>query len=237
MQAIVLAAGLGSRLQARGPAKPLVEVAGRPLLQHVLERLAAAGIHEAVVAVGFLAEEIERAAFRWDLSLDVRFVRIADPSAPNGASALAAAPHVSGRTLLVMSDHLVEPALYVCVKAAGAEPGMLWLGVDRRLGHPWVDHDDVTRVRTEGDAIVAIGKGLPDYNGFDTGVFSVDVALFDALSAIPAPSLSQGVAALAARGAARAIETGDAAWLDVDDPRAHDLAETWFADMRRKVSA
>ncbi len=60
--AMVLAAGLGERMRPltdRVP-KPLVRVSGKPLLDHVLDRLAGAGIERAVVNVHYLAEQIER---------------------------------------------------------------------------------------------------------------------------------------------------------------------------------
>ena len=60
--AMVLAAGRGERMRPltnRLP-KPLVAVAGKPLLDHVLDRLAAAGIERAVVNVHYLADLIER---------------------------------------------------------------------------------------------------------------------------------------------------------------------------------
>jgi MurNAc alpha-1-phosphate uridylyltransferase len=60
--AMVLAAGFGERMRPltdRMP-KPLVPVAGKPLLDHVLDRLAAAGVERAVVNVHYLADQIER---------------------------------------------------------------------------------------------------------------------------------------------------------------------------------
>jgi MurNAc alpha-1-phosphate uridylyltransferase len=60
-RAMVLAAGLGTRMHPltdRVP-KPLVEVAGKALLDHVLGRLADAGVERAVVNVHYRAEQIE----------------------------------------------------------------------------------------------------------------------------------------------------------------------------------
>lgn len=59
--AFVLAAGLGTRLRplTNDTPKPLVPLAGRPLIDHVLDRLAAAGITRAVVNVHHHADKLE----------------------------------------------------------------------------------------------------------------------------------------------------------------------------------
>jgi MurNAc alpha-1-phosphate uridylyltransferase len=64
--AMVLAAGLGERMRPltlRMP-KPLVPLAGRPLIDHVLDRLAAAGVDTAVVNVHYLPEQLEESLAR-----------------------------------------------------------------------------------------------------------------------------------------------------------------------------
>ncbi|MBS0532220.1 MAG: nucleotidyltransferase family protein [Proteobacteria bacterium] len=59
-RAMVLAAGLGLRMRplTDNLPKPLVPVAGRPLLDHVLDKLADAGVCEAVVNVHYLPDQI-----------------------------------------------------------------------------------------------------------------------------------------------------------------------------------
>lgn len=59
--AMVMAAGLGKRMRpltATRP-KPLVEVAGKPLIDHVLDRLRAAGVRRVIVNVHYLADALE----------------------------------------------------------------------------------------------------------------------------------------------------------------------------------
>ena len=59
--AMVMAAGLGKRMRpltATRP-KPLVEVAGKALLDHVLDRLRSAGVEKVVVNVHYLADSLE----------------------------------------------------------------------------------------------------------------------------------------------------------------------------------
>jgi N-acetyl-alpha-D-muramate 1-phosphate uridylyltransferase len=61
-RAMILAAGLGTRMRPlteRTP-KPLVAVGGKPLINHVLDRLAAVGVDTAVVNVHHFADQIEQ---------------------------------------------------------------------------------------------------------------------------------------------------------------------------------
>jgi 1L-myo-inositol 1-phosphate cytidylyltransferase len=230
--AILLAAGEGSRLRSAAPLKPLCIVAGRTLLDHALHGLAEAGLRRAVVVLGYGAAEIEAHLAAHPAPLMVETVR-SDHHQPNGVSVLAAEPLVAGgEAVLAMCDHLVEPELYRRLAHAGAGPGAR-LGIDRRIESDWVDLDDVTRVASAGERIIAIGKGLEPYDCFDTGVFAIGASLFTALRGLESPSLTEGMRILAALDIARTIDCSDVDWIDVDDAWALGKAEAWRGAQRQ----
>ena len=74
MRAMILAAGRGERLRPltdRTP-KPLVEVCGKPLIEHHIERLAAAGFREIVINQGHLGDvlrEVVGDGSRWNVTI------------------------------------------------------------------------------------------------------------------------------------------------------------------------
>ncbi len=234
--AVLLAAGEGSRLRGSAPVKPLACVAGEPLIAHALSGLAKAGIARVAVVLGYEAEAIAAYLDAHDWPVAVEQVVVADWRLPNGVSALAGLERVGAPALLAMCDHLVDPALYARLAETGAGAG-LTLGIDRRLDDPAVDLDDVTRVATRGDRIVAIGKGLATYDAFDTGVFAVGAPFVAALRSLPAPSVSAGVALLAAQGQAGVVDCSDLSWIDVDDAPALLAAERAFGGRERIATA
>ncbi|MFW2853105.1 NTP transferase domain-containing protein [Sphingomonas sp. TX0543] len=230
MRALIVAAGFGSRLRAVSPSKPLTEVAGVPLIARVIAAARAGGATAFTVVTGHEADAVE--SYLRGLDSSIVCIRTTDWSRANGHSVLTGADAIGPeRHLLMMSDHLFDPAIVAHTLAAPDAP--LTLAIDRRLNNPLVDLEDVTRVRTSGDRIAAIGKHLADYDAFDCGVFAVDgrfhAALRDSIAAGGNGSISAGVEALAHRGGARVVDIGDAWWLDVDDPTALAQAEAALA--------
>jgi choline kinase len=239
-RAIILAAGYGSRLvRASDPPKPLIEVAGRPLLVRIVHQLRECGIREVVVVIGHRAELIRAAIANERLGVDLAFVEHAEYDKPNGTSLLKAAAFVEGPTLLSMSDHLCSQGLIAAVRQSRLSPELAVLGVDRRIGACF-DLADATKVRLSGDSIVAIGKKLTDYHALDTGIFRVTPRFVEALAELDGPqgvSLSEGVAHLARLGEFRVVDVGDEPWIDVDTPEAKEAAEVLLARYGDDLSA
>jgi len=224
-RALVLAAGRGSRLDHETP-KPLFPVLGIPLLARTLFTLEKAGITDAWVVVGYRGEEVRRGIESIErLGLRVHWIHNERWDEPNGVSVLAAEPELDGPFVLTMADHVFDAAAVERLrKGAGGLEGVD-LVVDREI-EAVNDLDDATKVRLEGDRIVEIGKSLDDFDVVDTGVFLASPELFEALrEAGEAPSLSDGVRALAGKGRARAVDGSGITWQDVDTPDDVDAAE------------
>ncbi len=232
---LVLAAGFGSRL-AEGRTdslKPLTKVAGKPLIQRTLDSLLHAGCNTAIIVLGFRAGHLEeeiRNAYSGSLSL--RFVYNPNFEKSNGLSVLAARPFIMGEFVLVMADHVVGDSVMEIARDHHPPAGGASLLVDRKIDTIF-DMDDATKVRTDGERIVAIGKELTEFDSIDTGVFVCTAGLFDALEEVRVErgdaSLSEGISSLARRGLMTVVDIGDGFWQDVDTPEMLAHAERSLA--------
>lgn len=107
--AMVLAAGLGKRMRpltATRP-KPLIEVAGQSLLDHLLERLSAAGVERAVVNVHYLADAVEAHLKKNAHGLDISISDERGLLLETGGGMVQALPLIDADPFLVVnSDNL-----------------------------------------------------------------------------------------------------------------------------------
>jgi choline kinase len=236
MQCLIIAAGQGTRLRSIAPSKPLAQVAGRPLIEHVVRAAAAAGATEFVVVTGYEPEPLE--AFLGSLAersgVPIQIVRNDEWARPNGISVLAAESRLGREFILLMSDHLFDPEILRDMIGADRKDAALTLGADRAVDNPLLDLEDATKIElSEGERIRRIGKTLPIYDAIDTGIFIATSQLLEALRASLAAggtgSLSEGVQALADSGRAFVRDIGGRWWLDVDDEAAFAKAEAALA--------
>lgn len=125
MRGLVLSGGRGTRLRpiTHSRAKQLVPVAGRPVLHHVLDALAAVGVTEVGVVVGETGDEVRASVgdgSAWGLA--VTFV---DQDEPRGlADAVLVARDFAGDEdlLMVLGDNLLEHGLHDLVARRAVMP-------------------------------------------------------------------------------------------------------------------
>ncbi len=229
MKCLIIAAGKGSRLQQRGDSKPLVPILGIPLIERAIRAAMEAGADEFYVVIGYQGERVRLFLERLAERLAIRITPLVndDWDKDNGLSVLKARHVLHEPFLLLMADHLFEPSLVRTLTARTLTREEIALAVDSNTCNPLVDMEDVTRIKMEDGKIHNIGKGLADFNGFDTGIFLCSPAIFGALEQSTRnrdTSVSGAVRILAAKGHANAIPT-DGFWIDVDDPAAFQKAE------------
>ncbi len=232
MDALIIAAGFGSRLRDISDSKPMTPIAGVPLLELGVRQAKAAGAQRVVVVTGHEAERLETAlpALSDRAGIPVVAQRVDDWSKPNGWSVIAGADVIGGNYLLMMSDHIFSSSILTrLAQQHGADRGVT-LAVDFRCDDPLIDPDDATWVKLDGAGFIeAIGKTIAPYDAVDCGAFLCTPELATAIRAAiaegKAGSLSEGMQKLADAGRAATMDIGAAWWLDVDDPRAFDLAE------------
>lgn len=100
MEAIILAAGRGSRLGnlTKTRPKPLVEVCGRPILEHLIKNAKRAGIDRYLVSIGYLGHMIKD--FLGDGSrMDIDLAYVSSDDIGPEKSLLLTRPHLSNETV------------------------------------------------------------------------------------------------------------------------------------------
>jgi dTDP-glucose pyrophosphorylase len=115
MKAVILAAGKGTRMRelTNEMPKPMLKVLGKPILEHILEGILAAGIREIFIVTGFRAEIVEEHfgdGSRWKarISYGRQVVQDGTGKAPELAKDFAG----NDSFLLTYGDILVPPETY-----------------------------------------------------------------------------------------------------------------------------
>ncbi len=111
-QAIVLAAGEGQRLRPLTVNRPkvMLPIGNKPILQHVLEAVAANGIRRIVLIVGFKKEQVQD-YFGSGASLGIDITYVEQKLQLGTAHALKQAEHLADDSFLLISgDNIIRPS-------------------------------------------------------------------------------------------------------------------------------
>ncbi|MEO7267955.1 MAG: sugar phosphate nucleotidyltransferase [Knoellia sp.] len=172
MKAVVLSGGDGRRMQPFTSSMPkqLLPVAGRPVLQRLLETLAGAGVHEVAVVVGSWAPEVRRAIGDGSAS-GVCVTYIEQPTPAGLAHAVGLAQEFLGDEdfVLALGDNLFgEDAVSDLLRLAATRPACGLLV--REVGDPRAY--GVAEVTGEGRVLRVLEKpSQPPTNLAVTGMY------------------------------------------------------------------
>ena len=234
MKCLIIVAGKGSRLKSLSDSKPLASILDVPLVERVIRSALEAGVNGFYAVVGYRGGQVRD--FLDDLggkiSAPITVIENDDWEKANGLSVLKAKQVLDEPFFLLMGDHLFDPEIARKMIDFPLMDDEIALAVDQDLKNPMVDMDDVTRVMASDGLIRNIGKGIEEYNCFDTGIFLCNPVLFSALEQSMRDtgddSLSGGVRILAGKGRVRAMPIDGKFWIDIDDPERYKQAEGYL---------
>ena len=229
MKGVIISAGIGSRLwkTTKQVPKTLLPYKNGTILSTIIEQLKQAGITELIIVVGFKKNYIVDYLQKNPQSLPVTFVENLEWEKGNALSVYKVKDYIKNEPfLLSMADHLVKVEALKQIVDSPERINLL-------LVDPFItenfDLDDATKVKTENDYIIAIGKELTDYNAIDCGIFRLEPDFFSAVEKAVAKgkdSISNAIAELIPLKRIKSIILNKAnQWLDIDTPEAYQFAQ------------
>ena len=237
-QGVILASGLGSRLNSEGrnEPKPLMPVGGMALIERVITLMQSVGIGKIVVVVGYRGDQIKEYISKNNIQ-GVVFAENTEYNKKNGISLLRARDLLDDVPfMLSMSDHIFSNDFFgdfLEQAESKLEKYDVVLSVDRNVEGVF-DLDDATKVVTENGEITTIGKELPSYDGVDTGLFLCTTAVFPKLQEIYDTkgdvSISDVMGSKARERKFACAEMTGHLWQDVDTPSMKNEAEERLID-------
>ena len=229
MKGVIISAGIGSRLwkTTKQVPKTLLPYKNGTILSTIIEQLKQAGITELIIVVGFKKNYIVDYLQKNPPALPVTFVENLEWEKGNALSVYKVKDYIKNEPfLLSMADHLVKVEALKQIVDSPERINLL-------LVDPFItenfDLDDATKVKTENDYIIAIGKELTDYNAIDCGIFRLEPDFFSAVEKAVAKgkdSISNAIAELIPLKRIKSITLNKAnQWLDIDTPEAYQFAQ------------
>jgi len=181
MEAVVLAAGKGTRLRTLTEDKPkaLVQVNNRPIIQDVFDNLLELGISELIVVVGYLKERIiERYGDEYK-GVPITYAHQRNPKGLAHAL-LQAEPFIDDEFVLMLGDNVFRANLNEVIKQQQSDHADAAFLIEEV---PWNEASryGVCHRADDGDIIEVIEKpDDPPSNYAMTGFYSFTPAIFHA---------------------------------------------------------
>jgi len=148
MRAIIPVAGMGTRLRPHTFTVPkvLLNVAGRPILGHILDKILGEGITSATVVVGHMSDKIREFIASTYPSLKVDFVQQDDPMGLGHAIYLSRQYLKNEPILIILGDTIFDVDLKPILRGSESAIGVKRVEDPRRFGVAETDNGHITRL-------------------------------------------------------------------------------------------
>ena len=231
-EALILAAGEGSRLKTHARQKVLQPIAGIPLLGRILQNLMEAGIQKVHIVVGYEGHNVREEIGKAYCGLEINYLTAQNWEKGNLYSFMEATGIFREEFMLCMGDHISDPQLVKSLMKASVED-VLVLATDKIS----YSYDD-TKVLEKNGRILSIGKKLDSWNCIDTGFFLCSPKMFEygaKATEVGASELADCVRLVATNGYARVVDITGKRWVDVDTIRDIERAKKLVAKHSQKT--
>lgn len=232
-EAVILAGGLGTRLQAAvaDRPKPMAEVSHRPFIARILDQISGWGIRTAVLSVGHMAERVSDVLGLRYGDLELRYARESTPLGTAGA--LRNALHLTeGSNLLVMNGDS-----YCDIDGRAFMEAHLRAGASATIALVRVlDASRAGVVELAKDGSVRTFAARPPRSGMP-GLINAGIYLFrrDAVAALPAGkrlSLEEEIFPALAGSGLHGWPAGETRFIDIGTPESYAGAAEFFSSDR-----
>ncbi|WP_436517801.1 NTP transferase domain-containing protein [Ekhidna sp. To15] len=229
MNLVILAAGKNTRLDTGIP-KSLVTLNGETLMARHIRIFKRCGVKKFCIISGYGAEKLQAALpeLKNTLDADITILHNERFDLENGFSVFRAKEWVEenkmGDFFLTMGDHVFDPEFVAeFVKKSSGLENTLQLAVDMPgESNKHIDIDDVTKVQVDDEGYIdSIGKMIPKFNRYDTGLFRLKSDVFDVFQQSfdrEEYTISESVSKLMAGREAKSVLVEGYTWNDVDNP-------------------
>ncbi|GIV53653.1 MAG: glucose-1-phosphate thymidylyltransferase [Candidatus Kapaibacterium sp.] len=136
MRAVIPVAGFGTRLRPHTYTVPkvLLNVAGKPILAHILDSLVASGIEQVTIVVGHMGDQIEQYVRARYASLQLDFVEQSEPLGLGHAIWCARETVGSGPIFIILGDTIFDADISTMLQLPTSAIGVKWVEDPRRFG-------------------------------------------------------------------------------------------------------
>jgi len=147
MRAIIPVAGIGSRLRPHTFTVPkvLLNVAGKPIIGHILDKVIEAGFNEATIVVGYLGEMIkEYVLSKYQMKVD--FIEQEERLGLGHAIYISRHTYTNDPILIILGDTIFDVDLKSMIQNEQSQIGVKPVDDPRRFGVAEIENGRITKL-------------------------------------------------------------------------------------------